>query len=104
MYEILKDENRWKGFTQSNARISKEVGGEFSIFDGSVTGKNVELLEGKLIFQNWRFGSWPDGIESTVEYPSMLSFDLYNIMHIKNMWLLVYVEWLKDGIILWLNG
>ncbi|EEF32023.1 activator of 90 kDa heat shock protein ATPase homolog 1 [Ricinus communis] len=66
MFEILMDENRWKGFTQSNARISKEVGGEFSIFDGSVTGTNVELQEGKLIVQKWRFGSWPDGVVSTV--------------------------------------
>ncbi|KAF3442660.1 hypothetical protein FNV43_RR16576 [Rhamnella rubrinervis] len=66
MFEILMDENRWKGFTQSNAKISKEVGGEFSIFDGSVIGKNVELQEGKLIVQKWRFGSWPDGIDSTV--------------------------------------
>ncbi|XVF07392.1 hypothetical protein REPUB_Repub06bG0135000 [Reevesia pubescens] len=66
MYEILMDENRWKGFTQSNARISKEVGGQFSIFDGSVSGINLELQEGKLIAQRWRFGSWPDGIDSTV--------------------------------------
>ncbi|KAE8674280.1 hypothetical protein F3Y22_tig00111769pilonHSYRG00740 [Hibiscus syriacus] len=66
MFEILMDENRWKGFTQSNARISKEVGGQFSIFDGSVTGINLELQEGKLIAQRWRFGSWPDGVDSTV--------------------------------------
>ncbi|KAM3288810.1 activator of 90 kDa heat shock protein ATPase isoform X1 [Capsicum chacoense] len=66
LFEILMDENRWKGFTQSNARISKEVGGEFTIFDGSVTGTNVELQEGKLIVQKWRFGSWPDGLQSTV--------------------------------------
>ncbi|XP_059646413.1 uncharacterized protein LOC132293045 [Cornus florida] len=66
LYEILMDENRWKGFTQSNAKISKEVGGEISIFDGSVTGTNVELQEGKLIVQKWRFGSWPDGIQSLV--------------------------------------
>ncbi|CAN1772892.1 Activator of 90 kDa heat shock protein ATPase homolog 1 [Linum perenne] len=66
LFEILMDENRWKGFTQSNAKISKEVGGEFAIFDGSVTGTNVELQEGKLIVQKWRFGSWPDGIISTV--------------------------------------
>ncbi|XP_039013431.1 activator of 90 kDa heat shock protein ATPase homolog [Hibiscus syriacus] len=66
MFEILMDENRWKGFTQSNARISKEVGGQFSIFDGSVTGVNLELQEGKLIAQRWRFGSWPDGVDSTV--------------------------------------
>ncbi|XP_004497884.1 uncharacterized protein [Cicer arietinum] len=66
LFEILMDENRWKGFTHSNARISKEVGGEFSIFDGSVTGANLELQEGKLIVQRWRFGSWPDGMQSTV--------------------------------------
>nr|KYP70623.1 Activator of 90 kDa heat shock protein ATPase isogeny 1 [Cajanus cajan] len=66
LFEILMDENRWKGFTQSNARISKEVGGEFSIFDGSVTGTNLELQEGKLIVQRWRFGSWNDGVQSTV--------------------------------------
>ncbi|KAJ6994211.1 activator of 90 kDa heat shock protein ATPase [Populus alba x Populus x berolinensis] len=71
LFEILMDENRWKGFTQSNARISKEVGGEFSIFDGSVTGRNLELEEGKLIVQQWRFGNWPDGIVSKVR----LTFD-----------------------------
>lgn len=71
LYEILMDENRWKGFTQSNARISKDVGGQFSIFDGSVSGTNLDLQEGKLIVQNWRFGSWPDGILSTVR----LTFD-----------------------------
>ena len=56
------DENRWKGFTQSNARISKEVGGEFNIFDGSVTETNLELQDAKLIVQRWRFGSWNDGV------------------------------------------
>ena len=65
-YEILMDENRWKGFTQSNARNIKEVGGEFSIFDGSMTGTNLELQEAKLIVQRWRFGSWNDGVQSTV--------------------------------------
>ncbi|XP_010932473.1 uncharacterized protein [Elaeis guineensis] len=66
LYEILMDENRWKGFTQSNARISKEVGGQFSLFDGSVTGVSEELQEGKLIVQKWRSGSWAEGIHSTL--------------------------------------
>ncbi|KAG5006592.1 hypothetical protein JHK82_024535 [Glycine max] len=66
-YEILMDENRWKGFTQSNARNIKEVGGEFSIFDGSMTGTNLELQEAKLIVQRWRFGSWNDGVQSTCD-------------------------------------
>nr|AAM53279.1 unknown protein [Arabidopsis thaliana]AAN15364.1 unknown protein [Arabidopsis thaliana] len=67
LYEILMDENRWKGFTQSNAKISKDVNGPISVFDGSVTGINLELEEGKLIVQKWRFGSWPDGLDSTVK-------------------------------------
>ncbi|MQL85495.1 hypothetical protein Taro_018020 [Colocasia esculenta] len=71
IYEILMDENRWKGFTQSNARISKEVGGQFSLFDGSIKGVNEELQEGKLIVQKWRFESWADGLYSTVR----ISFD-----------------------------
>ncbi|RYR20684.1 hypothetical protein Ahy_B03g065897 [Arachis hypogaea] len=53
-YEILLDENGWKGFTQSNAKIS--------IFDGSVIETNRELQEAKLIVQKWRFGTSPDGV------------------------------------------
>ncbi|KAF2584409.1 hypothetical protein F2Q70_00037457 [Brassica cretica] len=56
-----------KGNTkEGNAKISRYVTGEISVFDGSVTGMNVELEEGKLIVQKWRFGSWPDGLDSTV--------------------------------------
>jgi len=73
LFEILMDENRWRGFTQSSAKISKEVGGEFSIFDGSVTGRNLELREGKLIVQKWRFGNWLDGIQSTVRFMKELN-------------------------------
>lgn len=84
LFEIMMDENRWKGFTQSNARISKEVGGEFSIFDGSVTGTNVELQEGKLIVQKWRFGNWPDGIHSMVRFRD-LCFCICVSVFVKNL-------------------
>ena len=86
LFEILMDENRWRGFTQSNARISKEVGGEFSIFDGSVTGKNLELDEGKLIVQGWRFGSWPDGIESMVRI-----MKLVNLFECLGWWVVIFL-------------
>ena len=66
LYETLLDENRWKGFTQSEAKISKEVGGSFSFFDGAVTGVNVQLQENRLIMQKWRFTSWVDGHYSNV--------------------------------------
>ncbi|KAH7298531.1 hypothetical protein KP509_25G048100 [Ceratopteris richardii] len=66
VYSTLLDENRWKGFTQSKAIISKEVGGHFSLFDGAVTGVNMKLEEDKLIMQRWRFQNWHDGLYSTV--------------------------------------
>ncbi|XP_034570568.2 uncharacterized protein, partial [Setaria viridis] len=51
IYEILMDENRWKGFTQSNARISREVGGEFSLFDavGKCEGRGKWDGRGKCV-------------------------------------------------------
>lgn len=66
LYTTLLDENRWKGFTHSKAKISQEVGGSFSIFDGAVTGIHMKLEEDKLIMQKWRFASWNDGHYSTV--------------------------------------
>ncbi|PKU60936.1 hypothetical protein MA16_Dca028408 [Dendrobium catenatum] len=42
------DVNRWKRFTHSYARIIKEIGGQFSLIDGSITWANEELQEGKL--------------------------------------------------------
>lgn len=51
IYDILMDDNRWKGFSQSNAKISREVGGSFSLFDGAITGVNQTPREvGKNLF------------------------------------------------------
>ena len=66
IYGTLMDEKRWKAFTQSKAIISKEIGGQFSIFDGAVSGINLKLEEDKLIMQKWRFQNWPDEHYSTV--------------------------------------
>ncbi|CAL8156002.1 unnamed protein product [Prunus armeniaca] len=50
------DENRWMVFSQSNAKISKEDGGQISISNGSMTGTNLELQNGSSIVHKWRFG------------------------------------------------
>ena len=38
----------------SPADASAEVGGEFSAWDGYISGKNLELEPGKRILQSWR--------------------------------------------------
>eukprot|EP00897_Mesotaenium_endlicherianum_P010944 jgi/Mesen1/9879/ME000070S09160 len=66
LYETLLDERRWKAFTQSNAQITPESGGTFSLFDGAVTGVTQKLVPNSLIVQKWRFSNWEDGHYSTV--------------------------------------
>jgi len=43
----------WSG---EEAEMKDEVGFEFSMFEGDIQGKNIELEEGKLIVQQWYFG------------------------------------------------
>jgi activator of HSP90 ATPase len=43
----------WSG---EPAEMSAEPGSEFSLFDGSINGKNVAFEEGKKIIQQWYFG------------------------------------------------
>jgi len=40
--------------TGSPAKVSAQVGGEFTAWDGYIHGKNLELRRGKRIVQAWR--------------------------------------------------
>jgi activator of HSP90 ATPase len=42
----------WSG---AEAEMSTEVGSEFSLFEGDITGKNLEFVENKKIVQQWYF-------------------------------------------------
>jgi len=43
-------------WTGEDAVMSTEPGSEFSLWDGSIEGKNIEFVEGKKIVQQWYFG------------------------------------------------
>jgi len=43
-------------WTGENAEMSTEAGSEFSLWDGSIVGKNLEFVDGKKIIQQWFFG------------------------------------------------
>jgi len=70
LYESLLDTDRIRGMTASDATMSKEVGGSFSMFSGAVEGTNIELkpFDGTkaVIKWKWRFSTWPPGHHSTV--------------------------------------
>jgi len=43
-------------WTGEPAEMSTEPGSEFSMWDGSISGKNLEFIENKKIVQQWYFG------------------------------------------------
>lgn len=43
----------WSG---EEAEMSTEPGSEFALWEGSISGKNLEFEEGKKIVQQWYFG------------------------------------------------
>ena len=46
----------WSGYP---AQMSTEQGSEFSLWEGDITGKNLEFIENKKIVQEWYFGDQP---------------------------------------------
>jgi uncharacterized protein YndB with AHSA1/START domain len=51
-------------WTGEKAEMSTVPGSEFSLWDGSIAGRNIEFEEGKKIVQQWYFGE--QDVESIV--------------------------------------
>ncbi len=56
-------------WTNEEAVMSTEPGSEFSMFGGSITGKNMEFIENKKVVQQWYFGE--------EETPSIVTLKLH---------------------------
>ena len=69
VYDAFMDAKQHSAFTGAKATCDPKVGGEFSAWDGYITGKNLELEKGKRIVQEWITSEWPDGYP-----PSRLEF------------------------------
>jgi activator of HSP90 ATPase len=47
----------WTGY---KAVMSETPGSEFSLWDGDITGKNIEFVKDKKVVQEWYFGEKPE--------------------------------------------
>jgi activator of HSP90 ATPase len=55
-------------FTAKSAQIDSTVGGAFTIFDGHIAGRNIELVPNQRIVQAWRVKDWQAGVYSIVVF------------------------------------
>jgi len=62
VYELIMDQAQHAAFTGSEVIMSRDVNGEFTVFDGYCHGRNLELIPGEKIVQTWHFAEdgWPD--------------------------------------------
>jgi activator of HSP90 ATPase len=75
LYEALLDSKKFSaftaqstGFSAQSATIDRSVGGAFSLFDGHIVGRNLELVQNQRIVQAWRVVDWPAGVYSIVKF------------------------------------
>ena len=68
VYEALVTGKEFQAFSGMTATINSVVGGAFTLFDGHIVGRNVELDPGKRVVQAWRTVDWPKGIYSIARF------------------------------------
>ncbi|HUP56750.1 MAG TPA: SRPBCC family protein [Bdellovibrionota bacterium] len=68
VYRALMTSKGHAAFTGGAARIDAKIGGKFSVYDGYITGVNVELARDRRIVQAWRGSDWPKGAYSIATF------------------------------------
>ncbi len=68
IYEAIMDAKKHARFTDSDVKMSRKVGGKFSIWGGEMTGVNLELVPDEKIVQSWRYSNWPEGHYSKITF------------------------------------
>ena len=73
VYAYLTEGETFAAATGMAARLEACAGSAFSIFDGRVEGRQIELVPGERVVQAWRFGdahpdAWAPGVYSIVRF------------------------------------
>lgn len=68
VFESLMDSKKHTQYTERIAKIQRKVGGGFTINDGWLSGKTIQLKKDRLIVQDWREKPWPKNYFSRVMF------------------------------------
>lgn len=66
VYNALVNQVMVEIWTGESAVMSEEPGSEFSLWDGSITGKNLEFEKNRMIRQEWYFEGEPEASLVTI--------------------------------------
>lgn len=68
LLKAMLDEKQFAAVSGFGATIEATEGGAFSLFDGLVKGRTIEIVPGTRLVQAWRPASWRDGFYSLVRF------------------------------------
>ena len=68
IYAALTQADEFGAMTGVPAQIDPAPGGEFVLFGGAITGRNIECVPGTRLVQAWRASTWEDGVYSMVRF------------------------------------
>jgi activator of HSP90 ATPase len=73
VFELLTSGSLFGAATGMPSEITDREGDSFSLFDGRVEGRQIELVPDQRVVQAWRFGAehespWEPGVYSTVRF------------------------------------
>ncbi len=66
VYDVFIDSRKHSAFTGGKATCNPKVGGKISAWDGYISGKNLKLVVGKRIQQEWITTNWIDGYPASI--------------------------------------
>ena len=66
IYKAWLDSQKHGEMTGTDAEIDPNLNGSFSIWNGYITGNNVELVKNKIIVQRWRTTDFPPESDHSV--------------------------------------
>jgi uncharacterized protein YndB with AHSA1/START domain len=81
IYKALTTEITIRLWTGDSVEIDPQEGGEFSLWDGSINGRFIELIPDKKIVQEWYFGDEEQSIVTIKlhEHKKGTSFEVNHI-------------------------
>ena len=69
LYNALTNPVMIEIWTGEHAVMSTEPGSEFSLWDGEITGRNIDFVENFKIVQHWYFGEEEDSVVTIKLHP-----------------------------------
>ncbi len=58
LFNMYMDSRQHSAATHAKAVVSRKVGGKFSAFGGTITGKMLLIVPNRMIVQSWRAKHW----------------------------------------------